>query len=250
MLIVRRLCSAWNRHSLTELLPLIVKNIAYYLKRLLSGRIFRNGADVSEFDAVYGTETDTIREIGSLDIDSINARHAVRYQPSPTALVKDVIDSLSIDYKQFTFLDFGAGKGRVLLIAAQLPFAAVIGVEFCQELCVIASENISKMASDKRIAGHVECHYNDVTLYPLPEVPLVCYFYNPFNQLIMSAMVDKLASSLKKKPRQIYIIYVHPEHRTLFDAKGCWSVIDESKFHVTYRVRLDKLLERCDETTN
>jgi len=250
MLILRRLYSAWQRHSLVTLSQLIVKNTYYYLTELFSGRLFRNCEETSEFDAAYGTDTERIREIGSLDIDSNNARYAVRYQPSPTALAKNIIQSLPIDYSQFIFLDLGAGKGRVLLIAAQFPFAAVIGVEFCKELCAIASENIRKMAPDERKARRIECVYNDVTLYPIPEGPLVCYFYNPFNELIMSAMADKLALSLKNKPREIYIIYVHPEHRTLFDGDAYWSLVDESKLHVTYHLRLDKLLERCNETIN
>lgn len=245
MQIVRRLYSAWNRHSLGTLLQLIAKNFIYYLRELFSGRIFRRSEEqISEFDIVCGTDTEKICEIGSLEINSENARHAVRYQPSPQDLATEIIQAIPIDYSRFTFLDFGAGKGRVLLIAAQFPFAAVIGVEFSQELCAIASNNISKIPADKRIAGLVECHYNDVTLYPLPETPLVCYFYNPFDQLIMRKVINRLASSLKGKKREIYIIYVHPEHRALFDAEEYWDVIDESKFHVTYHANLDKLLKR------
>lgn len=244
MRIVRRLYSAWSRHSLGTLCQLIVKNIFHYLKELLSGRLFLKSADQrSAFDIAYGTDTENIREIGSLDIDSKNARYAVRYQPSPQAFATEIIHALSINYSQFIFLDFGAGKGRVLLIAAELPFAAVIGIEFSQELCAVATDNISKIAPDKRIAGRVECHYDDVTLYPLPETPLVCYLYNPFDELVMRAVVDRLESSLKDKPREIYIIYVHPEHRALFDTKAYWDVMDESKFHVIYRARLDKLLQ-------
>ena len=245
MRIVKRLYSAWNRHSLGTLLQLIAKNIFYYLKELLSGRLFMGSEEQkSEFDVAYGTDTEKIREVGSLDIASENARYAVRYQPSPQNFATEIIHALPIDYSQFTFIDFGAGKGRVLLIAAQLPFAAVIGIEFSQELCAVAIDNISKIAPNKRIAGRVECHYNDVTRYPLPDSPLVCYFYNPFDQLIMRAVVDKLASSLKDKPREIYIIYVHPEHRAIFDAVAYWDVIDESNLHVIYHTRLDKLLER------
>jgi SAM-dependent methyltransferase len=243
MRIVKRLYSAWRRHSLGTLIQLIVKNIFYYLKELLSGRLFGESEEKkSEFDGTYGTDTEKIREIGSLDIASQNAQHAVRYQPSPQNFAAELIHALPIDYSQFIFIDFGAGKGRVLLIAAQLPFAAVIGIEFSQELCAVAIDNISKIVPNKR-AGRVECYYNDVTLYPLPESPLVCYFYNPFDRLIMQAVVDRLASSLKDKPREIYIIYVHPEHRAIFDAEAYWDAIDESSLHVIYHSRLDKLLE-------
>lgn len=244
MRVVKRIYSAWSRHSPGTLPKLIAKNIIYYLKELLSGRLFRESEEQkSEFDVAYGTETEKIREIGSLDIASENARYGVRYQPSPQNFATEILHALPIDYNQFIFMDFGAGKGRVLLIAAQLPFAAVIGIEFSQELCSVAIDNISKIAPNKRIAGRVECCYNDVTLHPLPESPLVCYFYNPFDELIMQAVADRLASSLKDRPREIYIIYVHPEHRAIFDAEAYWDVIDESNLHVIYHSRLEKLLE-------
>jgi tRNA G46 methylase TrmB len=33
-------------------------------------------------------------------------------------------------YSQYTFIDVGSGKGRVLFVAAEYPFRKVIGVEF------------------------------------------------------------------------------------------------------------------------
>ena len=244
MRVVKRIYSAWSRHSLGTLPQLIAKNIFFYLKELLSGRLFKESEEQkSEFDVAHDAETEKIREIGSLDIVSENARYAVRYQPSPQNFATEIIHALAIDYNRFIFMDFGAGKGRVLLIAAQLPFAAVIGIEFSQELCAVAIDNIRKIAPNKRIAGRIECYYDDVTLHPLPESPLVCYFYNPFDQLIMQAVVDRLASSLKDRPREIYIIYVHPEHRAIFDAEAYWDVIDESNLHVIYHSSLEKLLE-------
>ncbi len=134
-------------------------------------------------------------------------------------------------------------------IAAQLPFAAVVGVEFSRELCAIGTENIRRIVPEKRVAGRVECHYGDVTAYALPEMPLVCYFYNPFDQVIMQAVVDKLTASLKHQPRDIYIIYVHPEHRALFDASGYWDVVDESHIYIVYHARINDFSNTCHEET-
>ena len=64
-----------------------------------------------------------------------NALHAVAYEPSPYHITTKIIQKLSIDHTRFSFLDFGSGKGRVLLIACQLPFKSVIGIEFSQDLC-------------------------------------------------------------------------------------------------------------------
>ena len=189
----------------------------------------------------YGAETEGIREVGSLDIASDNARHAVRYQPTPHEVASKILHGLPIDHGQYTFLDFGAGKGRILLIAAEFPFQAVIGIEFSRELCQVAKNNIGNIAHEMRVALRIECQHADVTVFPLPDTPLVCYFYNPFDSVIMQVVIDRLAASLKHTPREIYIVYVHPEHRALFELAGCWQIVEEDEFHVIYRVRLLQL---------
>ncbi|GJL74571.1 class I SAM-dependent methyltransferase [Nitrosomonas sp.] len=245
MTIRKRLHSAWKRHSLSTILRLIVTNIVFYIRELFSGRLFNNAAEEkTQFDVIYRSDTDQIREVGSLDIESVNARYAVRYQPSPDSLVTEIIQSLPIDYSKFTFIDFGAGKGRVLLLAAQLPFAAVIGVEFSNELCKVASENISKIPPGKKSAREIACIYSDVADYPLPDTALVCYFYNPFAQPVMQTVLDKLTASLRHQQREIYIIYIDPKHRSLFDAAGYWDVTHESQFYIIYRANFDKFPEQ------
>jgi hypothetical protein len=46
--------------------------------------------------------------------------------------------------QDFTFIDLGSGKGRVLLMAAAYGFKRIIGVEFMPELHRVAEENIRK----------------------------------------------------------------------------------------------------------
>lgn len=238
--LLRRLRSAWQRHGALGFVRLVQHNIHHYAKELFSGRLFRP-ADVqeSEFDDTLGTDTELIREIGSLEVHSDNARHAVRYQPSPHELATKIIHSLQIDHRRFSFVDFGAGKGRVLLIAAQLPFSAVLGVEFSQELCAIANANIDRQAPESLKAEQVECLHADVTAYELPDTPLVCYFYNPFDQVVMASVVERLLASFHERRRDVYVLYVHPEHRDLFDRSGAWESVDTGKFHMIYRARID-----------
>lgn len=244
MRLIKRLKSAWQRHTLGSFFKLFSKNIGFYISELLSGRLIEKRREISEFDVGHDSDTDKIREIGSLDIESENVKHAKRYQPSPQEFATRIINSLPIDHREFFFLDFGAGKGRVLLIAAQLPFAAVIGIEFSKELCAVANDNINRMSPEKQIAARLECHYEDATRYLLPEVPLVCYFYNPFNQLIMHIVLGRLLSSLRDSPREIYIIYVEPKHRNVFDSEACFDVVEDDNSHVVYHTSRDRLAER------
>ena len=117
---------------------LVGSNIAWYTRNLPK-QFFR---ERSEFDRKHCADTEEIREIGSLGIESDNVMYAVRYQPSPGDLAETLLNGLEIDYSKFTFLDYGAGKGKVLLIAGMKPFKAVIGVEFSEELQQIATKNI------------------------------------------------------------------------------------------------------------
>ena len=45
---------------------------------------------------------------------------------------------------RLSFVDYGAGKGRVLLLASQHPFAAIGGIEFAEELHDDATMNIAQ----------------------------------------------------------------------------------------------------------
>ena len=145
---------------------------------------------------------------------------------------------MPIRYELFTFVDYGAGKGRVLMLAAEHPFRAVIGVEFSPELCEVANANLDKLSSAAVRAGRVECVCADAAAYLPPSTPLVCYFYNPFGPTVLQAVIDRLAASMREQPREIFLVYVHPEHRDVIESAGLWTVGETSDFHVVYRPRL------------
>lgn len=230
MALLERVVVAWKRHGVLDFLGLLGKNIIHTFRHIMRGEFF--------FDRIHGVNTEGIIQLADLDVDSENARHSVHYEPTRQRLAKQIINALPIRHNHFTFLDFGAGKGRVLLIAAKLPFIAVIGIEFSRDLCSVATENIARIAAKNRRAARIECHYGDATAYPFPDSPMVCYYYNPFDEVLMQVMVDRLGESLRNNPRDIYVVYVNPLHRTLFDIDDTWKIIQESEYHVVYRAQI------------
>jgi len=226
--ILKRLIVAWKRYDAWKFIYLVAKNLRFYIKKLFSGDVLQSTTE-SEFDDKFGTDTEGIREISSLDDIALsqNYLHATRYAPSPYHVTTKIFQELSIDHTRFSFIDFGSGKGRVLLIASQLPFKSVIGIEFSRELCEIANSNIAKIPPSKCAASWVECVHTDVMEYRLPGNPLVCYFLNPFDQVIMEVVVGRLVESLREIPREIYVIYLDAKYRMLFDNSGLWDVISE-----------------------
>ena len=234
MAIFKRIKSAWQRHGAAGFPKLLYKNIKYYATNMP----YRKHALKSEFDDAHKTDTEAIREIGSMDIQSDNAQYAVRYQPSPIGLTTQLLNALDIEFDQYTFIDFGAGKGRVLMLASALPFRRVVGVEFCAELQQTALTNIATLEPKQIATEEVTCIHDDVTRFPLPETPLVCYFYNPFGEVVMRQVVQRLEKSIRDNPRDILVLYLDPAWSTLFDDPSRWSISDQQPGYLIVRANL------------
>src|SRR4051794_36187819 len=170
----------WRRHGLSGLVPLLIRNIAYYARHFRN-YAFGRGKVVDPFDQQYGIDTSGLVSLSSLDmLQHPNVVYAGPYGPSSVPQVKGLIEKLSIEINRFIFIDFGSGKGRVLFVAAQFPFKEVIGVEFSQQLHEIALRNIARFPADQLRCGSIRSILDDATAFVLPHSDLICYFYNPF----------------------------------------------------------------------
>ena len=55
-----------------------------------------------------------------------------------------MMSSLKLDFQEFTFIDIGSGKGRVLMMAADYPFRRILGIELLPDLHRAAQENLNR----------------------------------------------------------------------------------------------------------
>lgn len=230
---LKRAKSAMQRHGLGGLTPLLVHNLKHYWSTLGS----HPHSTRHQFDEQFQIDTEHISEIGSLHIDSPNAKYAIRYEPSAPRLVRRILSALNIRYRDFTFLDFGAGKGRVLLIGSEFPFARIVGIEFSAELVQAARKNASRFRSPLQKTTPIDVVHADVTEFEVPNAPLVCYFYNPFQKPILARVASRLCASMEACQRDIYVVYVQPEHRDVFDNSEIWISYIEDPLFVIYRSR-------------
>ena len=133
------------------------------------------------------------------------------YQPTDPAAFTEMMSSLPIDFRQFTFVDLGSGKGRTLLMAAEYPFRRIVGVEILAELHRVAEENVR--AHLERIlekGPQIECICADARDYEFPAEPLVLYLFNPISRAGLVQVVENLERSLHEHPREAYILYHNP----------------------------------------
>jgi SAM-dependent methyltransferase len=149
------------------------------------------------------------------------------YQPTQPAAFHEMLDAVqqalqqtpnsdpaslgaTLNFRDFTFIDLGSGKGRTLLMASDYAFRRIIGVELLASLHEIAQENFRQYKSESQKCFALESICADATDYPLPEDPLVIFLFNPFPESGMRKVVANLEQSLRAHPRPVYVLYHNP----------------------------------------
>ena len=158
------------------------------------------------------TTAEVLYEPGS--VASPNLPHGQLYEATPVALARAVLKDIPERLDGFTFIDFGSGRGRMLLLAAERPFKRVLGVEYSRELHEAAAANIERCGLSGRVAS-VHC---DATEVAIPPGPCVLYFYNPFDDAVFERVLGNIEASYLLEPRPIYVIYYNAVHADLLDS--------------------------------
>jgi hypothetical protein len=123
--------------------------------------------------------------------------------------------------QDFTFIDLGSGKGRVLLMASDYPFKRIIGVEFMPELHRAAEENVTGYFNDRQRCRQIETICMDARDFQFPDGPLVVYLFNPFSESTFAQVLENLRCSVEQIPRPVYVAYRFTEFENLL-AQAPW----------------------------
>lgn len=168
----------------------------------------RRARDDRLFDEQLGVDTATWVRVPDLDTSSANVEDAVRYEPTSVSEFELLMGKLRVDYRDFTFVDYGSGKGRVLMLAAKYPFKRIVGVEFAEALHGISCRNIATL--DPAEASRIDAILGDATEFDPPLDPLVLYFFHPFGTSALHRVLDRVLSSLEREPRPAYVVLTGP----------------------------------------
>jgi SAM-dependent methyltransferase len=124
-----------------------------------------------------GDLRDTSSEVRLAEV-GLDHPERILYSPSSWLFIPRVMRSLEVG-RDDVFVDFGSGKGRVVLQAARYPFGRVVGVEISEELNRIARENVER-GRHRLACQDVELVTADVLEYEIPDDMTYAYFYYPF----------------------------------------------------------------------
>jgi SAM-dependent methyltransferase len=176
------------------------------------------------FDEKYGVDTGGLIPVGALDAVGPHVEQAVHYGAMFPEPFREVMAQLPIDYEQSLFVDFGSGKGRAVLLASELPFKKIVGVEFSPRLTEIAEANCRKWRSASQKSRAIELLCMDALDYDIPPLPAVLYFYNPFDEELMWRISGKIERSLVEAPRRVFVVYFNPRSRRPWDGNRALTV--------------------------
>ena len=161
-------------------------------------------------------------------------RDGRQYGPVRAANARAALRDLPItNFSNYTFIDIGSGKGRVLFIAAELSFRKILGVEFAMNLHEDAIANIQRYHHRRQKCATIESVNANAAEFEFPNENLVLYLFNPFGPEILSRMLANLAQSLQRNPRHVIILMIWPEHSDLVEQMPSMQVYKKTRrYHI------------------
>ena len=185
-------------------------------RRLLPGLTIADGFIRHPFDLEFGVRTSGLIAGRHLGAGRGNDRHATAYY----AIAPSVFHSLLVRWRRcrpvapldaYTFIDLGAGMARAMLLAAESPFRAVLGVELHPTLARIGRGNLQRWRAAGRALAPMRMHCCDATEFKMPPGPCIVFLFNPFGAPVLRRLVRQWARQFAARPGQLDILYVNNE---------------------------------------
>ncbi|HSB58265.1 MAG TPA: hypothetical protein VLD66_01560 [Methyloceanibacter sp.] len=164
--------------------------------------------------------------LAGLNVHGNNKASGHDYKPTPNSVFKWALAAVAEeDIGRMSFVDYGAGKGRVMLLASQYPFTQVGGIEFAEELHDNATMNIAQFPRSRMKCRNVECVLDDVVnIRPLDDAA-VHYFFNPFGPEIFTEVLKGIVASYHARPRRLYVILIDMDAAELMHKTGVFQEV-------------------------
>ena len=195
--------------------------IAAKRPKRLPGLTVKDGYTVHPFDEKFGVRTSGLIAGRHLKSGHRHDRHSTAYfgvAPSVFAALMRRWRRLdaAARVEETVFLDVGAGMGRAMLLAAEMNFKEVVGLELNPALVRIARRNLARWRAAGRVeAEKVRIVEGDAVEFPLPDAPTVAFLFNPFDGPVLKRLLKKWEGALASGTNLLDLIYVNNEQESV-----------------------------------
>src|SRR5215469_6802269 len=184
------------------------------------------------FDRAHGVDTDGLIYADPEAEGHASGRHnAGYYATAPSlfhgamALWRGTLPETGYALEDYTLVDIGCGKGRVLMLASEYAFTEIVGVELNPDLARVARKNLSRFGQRRwlglrgskfrtRVTDRVRIIEGDALTVPLPDGPVALFYFNSFEREMAELWLARLGEITRERTAPLDLIYIHPE----FDA--------------------------------
>lgn len=173
-------------------------------------------------DRLYGIDTSGFVNVEAIQSSGEMQQSIHPYVGSQPSVVRAALKTLGA-VGDYTFIDLGCGKGRVLAVASEFSFQEIYGVELSSQLAAKARSNAAAMAMRLPHRPHVAIAETNVTSFVLPPGKLVLFNFHAFGAEIVAQVVSKLEAALAAETPHIFFVYYNPVHAESFDASPAFQ---------------------------
>jgi SAM-dependent methyltransferase len=204
---------------------------------------------IHPFDQTHGVDTSGLVPAAHLLTGHPNDEHVTAYYGVAPSILRQLIAHWRETVPphpihRYTFLDIGAGKGRGLLIASELHFRKVIGIELNPALATIARSNVAQWVaahaadSTAPLLAPIEVLEQDALDFTLPRTPTLIFLFHPFEapvlrQLLSNIEIQLATRSKSTTPPALDILYVNAECANVLDRHPAFTQLFLSNVSMT-----------------
>ena len=156
----------------------------------------------------YSIDTTGSDSLKSLEKKGIDITHATIYMPVSYDLLENFFEEIKIETFHH-FVDIGCGKARAMCVAASFGVKKITGIELSKKLFLDAKKNLA-ITQEKHPSVNSNIFNNDAFYFDIDDDVDCIFMFNPFDELIMNAVMENIETSLDSNPRVMTIVYINP----------------------------------------
>jgi SAM-dependent methyltransferase len=169
------------------------------------------------FDVSYGTKTNGYLPpwlMGSGDAAEV---HVTAYSGCQPSCLRQALTRIP-QPEDKTFVDFGCGKGRAIIVATEFPFRRILGIELAPKLAADAHRNVQIIRKRFPKRTKIDIVQGDAMAVPLPDGNLVIFVFHPFGAEVFARMLARISDAVRGSDREIFLVYENPVYDKMVDA--------------------------------
>ena len=167
---------------------------------------------ISHVDTRYRERSRKIETGGKLPVDAIAVDDCNGYEPIMYECLDALFRKLPVS-KNDVLIDYGSGKGRVVIEACRYPFQKIIGVEYEKQLVEQSLENI-KNFNPTLLDHKLEIVHCDAQQYDIPASTSHIFIWNSFVGSVLENVAKKILEHLESRGTETYLVVALPVDET------------------------------------